>query len=96
MNEQLAEQCDVIADILKAIAHPQRLKILCKLGDGESSVSELEEYCGASQSSVSQYLAKMKAEGLVRSRREGKQILYSIDSEDLTQLMKAMQKIFCD
>lgn len=96
MNEKMAEQCDSIAGILKAIGHPQRLKILCKLAEGECSVSELEEYCGASQSSVSQYLGKMKAEGLLRSRRDGKQILYEIDSADLLKLMKAMQKIFCD
>jgi len=96
MSEKLAEQCDSIAGILKAIAHPQRLKILCKLAEGECSVSELEAYCGASQSSVSQYLGKMKAEGLLRSRRDGKQILYEIDSTDLLKLMKAMQKIFCE
>jgi DNA-binding transcriptional ArsR family regulator len=81
---------------MKAIAHPQRLKILCKLAQGKCSVSQLEEYCGASQSSVSQYLGKMKAEGLLTGRRKGKQIFYEIDSTDLLKLMKALQKIFCN
>lgn len=96
MSQKLAEQCDSVSGLLKAIAHPQRLKILCKLADGASSVSELEEYCGSSQSAVSQYLGKMKAEGLLKSRRVGKKNFYEIDSSDLLKLMKSMQKIFCE
>ncbi len=92
---KLASQCESVAAILKAIAHPQRLKVLCSLTEGEKTVSELESYCGASQSSVSQYLAKMKAEGLLSSRRDGQQIYYRIESGDLLKLIKTMQKIFC-
>lgn len=95
-NEQFVDQCETVANLLKAIAHPQRLKILCCLIEKEASVSELEEYCGASQSSVSQYLAKMKAEGLLTSRRAGQSIIYLIDSPELLKLMKSMQKIFCN
>ena len=94
-SEKFADQCESVSSLLKAIAHPQRLKILCLLIEGPCTVTELEEYCGASQSSVSQYLGKMKLEGLLTARREGKQIYYSIDNEDLVKLMKAMQKIFC-
>jgi DNA-binding transcriptional ArsR family regulator len=90
----LASQCEPVAGILKTIAHPMRLKMLCILAEGEKSVSEIEQYCGASQSLVSQYLGKMKAEGLLSSRRSGQQVLYKIDSLDLLKLMKAMQKIF--
>lgn len=96
MNEKLAARCDSVSRLVKSIAHPQRLRILCKLAEGECSVSELEEYCGSSQSSVSQYLGKMKADGLLKARREGKQIFYEIDSRDLLRLMKALQKIFCE
>ena len=91
----LADQCESVAGLLKAIAHPQRLKILCSLSEGQKSVSELEAYCGASQSSVSQYLAKMKSEGLLSSRREAQQVFYKIHSPDLIKLMRSMQKIFC-
>lgn len=94
-NENFADHCEAVSNLLKAIAHPQRLKILCRLVDGEASVAELERYCGASQSSVSQYLGKMRAEKLLRTRREGKQIFYSIESQELLKMMKAMQKIFC-
>lgn len=92
--KRLAAQCENVASMLKAISHPQRLKILCSLAEGEKSVSELEKICGASQSSVSQYLGKMKGEGLVTSRREAQQIYYRIDSDDLLKLMRAMQNIF--
>lgn len=94
-NEQFADQCETVASLLKAIAHPQRLKILCCLIEKEANVSELEKYCGASQSSVSQYLAKMKSEGLLAFRREGQNLIYFIDSPELLKLMKSMQKIFC-
>ncbi len=92
--KKLAQQCESVAAILKAIAHPQRLKILCSLSEGESTVSQLEEYCGASQSSVSQYLGKMKAEGLLSARRDGQNVFYMITSAELLRLMKAMQRIF--
>lgn len=93
---KLAAQCESVAGLLKAIAHPQRLKILCLLCEGESSVSEIEQYCGSSQAMVSIYLGKMKAEGLLSSRREGKYIYYSISHPDLKLMMKSMQKIFCE
>lgn len=93
--EKLAAQCESVSGLLKTIAHPQRLKILCCLAESEKTVFQLEQYTGASQSSVSQYLAKMKGEGLLRSRREGQQIFYTIDHPDLLKLMNAMQKIFC-
>ena len=92
--DKLASQCETVSGMLKAIAHPQRLKILCVLAEGEQTVSQLEEYCGASQSSVSQYLSKMKSEGLLSSRREGQQVFYKIDNPPLLKLMRSMQKIF--
>ena len=92
---KLAQQCDSVAHLLKAIAHPQRLKILCLLVEGEQTVSQIEAYCGASQSSVSQYLGKMKVEGLLKSRRKGQKIYYTIESAELLKLIKSLQKIYC-
>lgn len=94
--EKLVSHCETVADLLKSIAHPQRLKILCSLAQGEATVSQLEKYCGASQSSVSQYLGKMKSEGLLASRRDGQSIYYKIDSPELLKMMNAMYKIFCE
>ena len=95
-TDKLAGQCDSVASLLKAIAHPQRLKILCCLVEGECTVSQLEAACGSSQSSVSQYLSKMKAEGLLSSKREAQNVYYKIESSELLKLMKSMQRIFCE
>lgn len=84
-----------VANLLKQIAHPNRLMILCRLVDGAKTVSELEEACGASQSSVSQYLAKMKSEKIVTAERDGQHIRYSLTSKELKELIEKMKDVFC-
>lgn len=84
-----------VALLLKQLSHPQRLLILCSLVDGEKSVGEIEEGCGASQSSVSQFLKGMRLEGLLESRRDGKQVFYRIQDERVLVLMQALYKTFC-
>jgi DNA-binding transcriptional ArsR family regulator len=94
-SKQLFEKCELVSAVLKAISHPHRLRILCSLIEGEKSVSQLEIECGASQSSVSQYLSKMKSERLVTSRRQAQSVYYKIESQQLAQLMTSLQKIYC-
>ena len=95
VSEAMLEQCDEAARVLKALAHPQRLQILCHLAEAERTVGELERLCEASQSLVSQFLARMKAEGLVASRREGQYVKYEVADPKVHKLLRAMQKIFC-
>lgn len=64
--------------LLKLMASENRLMILCRLSEGEASVSELADYLGQSVSTTSQHLAKMRAEELVDTRRDGQTIYYSI------------------
>jgi len=64
--------------LLRSIANENRLMILCLLADGERSVSEIEALTGARQPTVSQQLARLRADGIVESRREGKTIHYSL------------------
>ncbi len=66
---------------LKAIAHEGRLSILCRLAEGEASVSDLEELLNARQAAVSQQLARLRQEGLVNTRRQGKAIYYSLEKK---------------
>ena len=89
------EQCLEVAGILKTLAHPQRLLILCHLSSAEKTVGELEELCGASQSAVSQFLSRMRLEGLVDSRRDKHHIHYSMKDEKIRKLILELQKIFC-
>lgn len=93
--EPLFEQCESASRLLKALAHPQRLQILCHLSNGEKTVTELEELCGASQSAVSQFLARMKAEQLIASRRDERYVRYRIADPKVFELIKALHKIFC-
>lgn len=83
------------AEALKALAHETRLLAVCHIGDGERTVHQLEEFLGASQSNVSQHLARLKAAGILASRREGKKILYRMRTPEMFKLVHALQQIFC-
>lgn len=92
---RMTEQCKITSKMLKSLAHPQRLQLLCLLSEGERSVSEIEAICKSSQSQLSQFLQRMKSEGLVRSRRDGKFVYYSIDDQKTHKLIRALHNIFC-
>ena len=88
------EQCDMVSKILKSLSHPQRLMIMCHLSESPKTVGELEELSGASQSSVSQFLARMKAEGLISSKRDNQFVYYDIEDLRVKKLIQAMHKVF--
>jgi len=83
------------ADFLKAVAHESRLAILCLLSQGEKSVGELEDALKLRQSTVSQQLARLRLEGLVATRRDGKSIFYSLANPDVQTILSAIHKVFC-
>ena len=92
---KLEENSQLVAEILKTMAHPGRLQILCMLAEGEKSVSEIEEHCSISQSQVSQFLKRMQYENIVESRKDGKFVLYRIKDPKIILLMNNLNKIFC-
>ncbi|MFW8636476.1 ArsR/SmtB family transcription factor [Cribrihabitans pelagius] len=83
------------ADFLKALGHEGRLMILCHLVSGEKSVTELEQLLSARQAAVSQQLARLRLEGLVTPRREGKVIYYSLADERPRRIMELIYDLFC-
>lgn len=85
-----------VAELLKTLAHPARLMILCYLADGEKTVSELEELSEISQSQVSQFLKRMQAEKLVDYRKDGKFVYYRLVDQRIMKLMKSLYGIFCE
>jgi ArsR family transcriptional regulator len=91
----MAAQARAASDLRKALAHEGRLMILCHLVEGEKSVSELEDLIGARQAAVSQQLARLRLEGLVSSRRDGKTIHYSIGDPRVHRLISTLHGIFC-
>lgn len=94
MREML-EKCDNVSRTLKALAHPQRLQILCHLSQGEKTVGEIEELCGASQSAVSQFLNRLKSDGFIDSEKRGQFVYYRISDLKIQELIQALYHIFC-
>lgn len=81
--------------LLKAMSNPVRLMVLCQLAEGEKSVGELEGVARVSQSALSQHLALLRQRGLVRSRRAGQTIFYSIDGSEAPALLAALYEVYC-
>lgn len=96
-NELKAMQANAgqAVEVLRALSNEARLLVLCQLGGGEKSVGELNASVGLSQSALSQHLAKLRAEGLVATRRESQTIYYRIADPRVTQLVTALHGIFC-
>lgn len=92
---EMQQQSEKAAAFLKALAHEGRLLILCHLNTGEKSVTELEQLLGQRQAAVSQQLARLRMEGLVKSRRDGKTIFYSIGDPRAGRMIALMYEIFC-
>lgn len=83
------------SDFLKAISHEGRLMILCHLTTGEKSVTELEDLLSSRQAAVSQQLTRLRLEGLVIPRREGKTIFYRLADDRPKQIMEVVYNLFC-
>ena len=83
------------SDFLKALAHETRLLLLCYLSERERSVTELESILSLRQPTVSQQLARLRLDGLVTTRRDGKTIYYAIADEKLHRVIDIIYDIFC-
>ena len=95
--EQDTDAPEQAARFLKTLAHRDRLKVLCGLLDRELSVSAIETAVGgASQSAISQHLGRLKEEGIVKSRREGRQVLYSIADPMVLCVIELLYRRFCE
>lgn len=93
--DALVEQARKASDLLKALSHEMRLLILCLLSEGEKSVSELESILTMPQAAVSQQLARLRMEGLVQSRREGRLIYYSLMDDEVRTIITSLYDMFC-
>jgi DNA-binding transcriptional ArsR family regulator len=94
--EEMMRKAEAASGFLKALSHEGRLMILCHLVSGEKSVTELETLLGSRQAAVSQQLSRLRLEGLVSCRREGKTIFYSIGDPRVMKMISTMHEIFCD
>ena len=93
--DRIVDRATTASNFLKAISHEGRLMILCHLVTGEKSVTELEELLAARQAAVSQQLTRLRLEGIVKPRRDGKAIFYSLTDDRSTQIMEVVYDLFC-
>ena len=94
IDRMMRRACEA-SNFLKAISHEGRLMILCHLAAGEKSVTELERLLSARQAAVSQQLSRLRSEGLVTPRREGKVIYYSLTDRRAVQILEVVYDLFC-
>ena len=81
--------------LLKSLSHEGRLLLLCQLAEGEKSVGELTEALGLRQASISQQLARLRAEGLVTTRKEGQSVFYRLDNERARKVIELIHSFYC-
>jgi DNA-binding transcriptional ArsR family regulator len=92
---QLRQRSQEAAALLKALANPDRLLVLCHLLDAEHTVAELGEITGISQPTLSQQLAVLRHEDLVATRREGKHIHYRVASPAVRAVLRTLHRLYC-
>lgn len=90
------ERADEAARLLKALGNPQRLRVLCLLVEGEHSVGEIQRNLpDLSQSALSQHLARLRDEGLVRTRREAQSIRYALEPGPAQAVIEVLHGAYC-
>lgn len=100
MNKDIAknkviEKCDEVSKMMKSLSHPVRLKILCQIASSDKTVCELAQFCEVSQSAMSQFLGRMREEGIIDSQKDSTAVYYKICNSKVLKLMKAIYKIYC-
>lgn len=91
----MKERAPEVAELLRFMATPSRLLLLCQLSQGESTVGGLEEATGIRQPALSQQLAELRQRHLVTTRRESRSVFYRINDSRVEAMLVAMHRIFC-
>jgi DNA-binding transcriptional ArsR family regulator len=89
------ETAETVSDLMKSLAHPKRLLILCQLVEGERSVGDLARRLGMREQAMSQQLALLRRDGLVGTRREGQTIYYGLARDDVARLLDFLYRTYC-
>lgn len=95
MGDRMEEHAADAADLMKALGNESRLMILCMLADGERSVGDLNETIPLSQSALSQQLARLRDQGIVRTRRESQSVFYSLADGPADRVIQLLHDIYC-
>jgi len=95
LEKQVQEDVETASKALKAMSHPLRLMILCKLGEQEFSVQDIVDNVGTSQSNISQHLAILRDKGILSARKSANKVFYKISDLKTLQLIEMMREVFC-
>ena len=93
-EEMLAKAAETTL-FLKSLSHPARLVVLCKLAEGPAVVSDLSSMLSLPQAEVSKQLARLRSDGLVRTRRDGRNVFYSLSDERTGRVVRVLHTEFC-
>jgi DNA-binding transcriptional ArsR family regulator len=93
--EQMQDAAEQACKLMKVLANPDRLMILCQLSQGEMRVGDIETLLGIVQPTLSQQLTVLREEGLVSTRREGKNIYYRVNSPQALAVLEVLYNQFC-
>ena len=93
--DHMAAAAEQASELLRSLGNRHRLLILCQLTEGERSVGDLAAFLGLRDSTVSQHLSLLRRDGLVRARRDGQTIWYSIASPPARRVLETLFEIFC-
>ena len=92
---QLDHAAERASVFLKSLGNAHRLRILCLIMEEERPVGDLAGAVGVAQSAVSQHLARMRAEGLIKARRDGQTIYYQVADKNVARMLKLLESMFC-
>ena len=95
MEQQVQDDVETASRSLKAMSHPLRLMILCKLGEDEFSVQDIVDNVGTSQSNISQHLAILRDKGILSARKSANKVFYKVSDLKTLKLIEMMREVFC-
>jgi len=93
--QEMEQTAEMVSDLMKVLSNKNRLLILCQLVEGEKSVGDLARLLQVRDSAVSQQLALLRKDGLVRARRDGQTIHYALARGDVAHLMQFLYETYC-
>ena len=93
--EQMRDAAARAADLMQSLSNPNRLMLLCLMAEGEESVGVLAERLDLRQTSVSQQLALLRKDGLVKTRRDGQTIYYSLSGDEARRVIELLYELYC-
>ena len=91
----MAATADMVSELMKLLSNKHRLMVLCQLVEGEKSVGQLARLLDVREPAMSQQLATLRREGLIKPRREGQTIYYALDRDDVRRLMTFLYETYC-